>query len=240
MKIALIADLHGNLPAVKALEAHLKTQRPDALWCLGDMVGKGPSSRECYEWAMAHCDLILGGNWDIGIGERNYKRDAYYHEQLGPERLKLLARLPRQHETWMSGRRIRLIHGRPVMEKLLMVQDAKEHLLPFLEPDFNMLVYADSHRQGIRTFHGQIVNIGSVGNALGIPMVQYALLEGEPGRDLAPLEVRMVTLPYDNQQAARDAREAPGLPDAAAYIQEVMTGRYAGNMRIKSKKRTIE
>ena len=240
MKLALIADLHGNWPAVQALEAHLKFQQPDALWCLGDMVGKGPSSLECYDWAMERCDLILCGNWDVGIGERNYKRDAYYHEQLGEERLRVLARLPRQHELWLSGRRIRLIHGRPVMEKLLMVQDAKELLLPFLEPDFNMLIYADAHRQGIRTLHGQIVNIGSVGNALGIPMVQYALLEGEPGKEPGPLEVRMVTLPYDNQRAAQDAREAVGLPDAAAYIQEVLTGKYAGSMRIKSKKRTIE
>ena len=237
MKIALIADLHGNLPAVMALQAHLESEQPDLIWCLGDVVGKGPSSRECYDWVMQHCDLLLGGNWDIGVGERNYQRDAYYHKQLGEQRLKALASLPLEKNIVLSGRNIRLIHGRPVMERLHRTHDPKESLIPFLPPGVDMLIYADSHRQGIRTLHGQIINIGSVGNALGIPMVQYAILEGDEGTQPAPLEVRMITLPYDNEAAAEDARQAVGLPDAEAYINEVKTGVYSGNLRVKSKKR---
>ena len=68
-------------------------------------------------------------------------------------------------------------------------------------------------------------------------MVQYAILEGEEGTQPAPLEVRMITLPYDNEAAAEDARQAVGLPDAEAYINEVKTGVYSGNLRVKSKNR---
>ena len=236
MKIALIADLHGNLPALKALEAHLKIQQPDALWCLGDMVGKGPSSRECYEWAMAHCDLILGGNWDIGIGERNYKRDAYYHEQLGPERLKLLARLPRQHETWMSGRRIRLIHGRPVMHRLLPVQAAQEDLAPLFDPDFQVVGYADCHRQGLRTLDcGLLFNTGSVGNSLGVTHIQYAILEGDEEDITAPLDFTFVNLPYDNQAAVEEVRQQPGLRYPDAFIEEITRGTYSRHLNNKEK-----
>ena len=66
-RIALIADLHGNLPAVEALEQDLKTRSVDEIWCLGDIVGKGPSSPDTFDWAMAHCSLILRGNWDEGV-----------------------------------------------------------------------------------------------------------------------------------------------------------------------------
>ena len=62
-RIALIADLHGNLPAVEALEQDLKTRSVDEIWCLGDIVGKGPSSPDTFDWAMAHCSLILRGNF---------------------------------------------------------------------------------------------------------------------------------------------------------------------------------
>jgi len=240
LRIALISDLHGNLPALRALEQDLTRILPDEIWCLGDLVGKGPSSDITCDWVFEHCSLILGGNWDFGIARREYLRDAFYHEQLGQARMDKLALLPTEHCLLLSGRRIRLIHGRPVMQKLLHIQDSKESLLPFLAPDYDMLIYADCHRQGVRTIEGQVINIGSVGNGLGLPMVQYAFLEGEPGQGMAGLDIRLVTLPYNNQAAAQDARQAHELPDAHAYIHEVLTGEYAGRMRVKSEKRMNE
>lgn len=236
MKIALVADLHGNLPALAALQADLDRQQPDQIFCLGDLVGKGPSSDATFDWAMARCDVVLGGNWDYGIGRREYARDEFYHRQLGQERLDILAALPAEKHLLLSGRKIRLIHGRPVTGKLRYIQHPKEDLLPLLQPDFDMLIFADCHRQGLRTLTGQIANIGSVGNALGIPLVQYAMLVGQPGPAPAPLELRMLTLPYNNQEAARQA-EHTDLPDAKAYIHEVLTGEYAGDLRVKSVKR---
>ncbi|HPY95371.1 MAG TPA: metallophosphoesterase family protein, partial [Clostridia bacterium] len=103
MTIALIADLHGNLPAVRALEQDLAQRSPDALWCIGDLVGKGPSSDRTYDWALAHCDVILGGNWDYGVGNREYARDEFYRGQLGEERLSVLASLPRERHLMLSG-----------------------------------------------------------------------------------------------------------------------------------------
>ncbi len=231
MRIALVSDLHGNYTAVKALEEDLLRRVPDEIWCLGDLVGKGPSSDLSFDWAVRNCRVILGGNWDYGIGKREYPRDRFYHDQLGKDRLAVLSALPVEMRLQLAGRNIRLIHGRPVMSRLLAIQDSRETLSALLEPDYDMLIYADCHRQGVRTIEGQIVNIGSVGNALGVPMVQYALLEGEPGNRPAPLEVRLITLPYDNQAATQEAREQPELPHMDAYISEILTGVYAGEMR---------
>ena len=72
MRIALVADLHGNRPATLTLEKELSRLQPDRIFCLGDIVGKGPSSDFTFDWAFANCDLILGGNWDYGVAARNF------------------------------------------------------------------------------------------------------------------------------------------------------------------------
>ena len=52
MRIALVADLHGNRPATLALERDLARTQPDRVLCLGDIVGKGPSNDFTFDWAM--------------------------------------------------------------------------------------------------------------------------------------------------------------------------------------------
>lgn len=236
MKLALIADLHGNRPATEALERDLAIQKPDAVWCLGDVVGKGPSNDFTCDWAFEHCELLLAGNWDIGASRREYVADKYYWDQLGQARMDRLLALPLEKRVTVSGRYIRLFHGRPVMEKLIMTQDDKALIEPLFWDEsgkrFDALIYADSHRQGLRTLTpGLFVNIGSVGNALGEPHCCYAILEGEMGEAPAPFELRFRQLEYDREQAVRDARAANGLRFVEEYAREVTTGLYSrGNL----------
>ncbi len=235
MQIALIADLHGNRPATLALERDLTLLQPDAVYCLGDIVGKGPSSDFTFDWAREHCQLILGGNWDYGLGEKRFPADRYYWQQLGEERLKILRELPLEHEFWFSGRRVRLFHGRPVMEKLIYPQDHRELIDPlFLAPDgsrYDVVIYADAHRPSLRIMTpGTFANTGSVGNAMGEPKCCYMILSGEMGRDSAPFEIRLRQLDYDRDEAIRDAENAPDVPRIDTFIREIKTGIYSRNL----------
>ena len=108
MRIALVSDLHGNMTAVEALEKDLSTHAADEIWCLGDLVGKGPSSDKTFDWAMRNCSVVLGGNWDFGVGKKQFSPDQYYWDQLGTSRMERLCRLPLEYELVLSGRRIRL------------------------------------------------------------------------------------------------------------------------------------
>lgn len=232
MQIALIADLHGNRPAVEALERDLAIIRPDKIFCLGDMVGKGPSNDFTFDWAMSHCELILGGNWDFGVGYQEFPKDTFYWDQLGEERLKKLRELPLEHEMLLSGQRIRLFHGRPVMEKLIFSTSDAALIDPFFVDQhggrYDAVIYADAHRQAMRTLSpGLFVNVGSVGNAIGIPKCFYAILCGAEGNTPAPLEIRLRQLDYDRDQAVRDALAAPSLPRVESYIREIQTGIYS-------------
>ena len=118
------------------------------------------------------------------------------------------------------------------MPELYTVADDRELLQSFLVDakgvPYDGLLYADAHRQAMRTLSpGIIVNTGSVGNAMGVPKCCYALLEGEEGRTPVPLEVRLRQLDYDREQAVRDAEAADGLPIKEAYIREIQTGIYS-------------
>ena len=69
MRIGLLSDVHGNLPALEAvLEAC--SIRCDALWCLGDTVGYGASPNECVELVRDRCELVLAGNHDLAATGR--------------------------------------------------------------------------------------------------------------------------------------------------------------------------
>ena len=231
MRLALIADLHGNLPATLAVDKDLRARKIQTVYCLGDMVGKGPSSADTMDWAFSRCQMILAGNWDIGISQKHYAADDYYWRQLGPERMEKLKSLPLEHHFYMSGLHIRLFHGRPLMEDLLFVQAEREQLETLFVSngeDYQVVGYSDCHRAFHRTLNkGFLFNPGSVGNGLGVNRACYAILTGRPGTKPAPLDITLVSVPYDNEEAARDAQNDPDLPHKEAYIREITTGIYS-------------
>ena len=66
--IALISDVHGNLPALKAVLADIEALAPGArIWCLGDTVGYAASPAECLDLVRARCEVVLGGNHDLAV-----------------------------------------------------------------------------------------------------------------------------------------------------------------------------
>ena len=74
MRVAIISDIHSNLPALEAVLADLGTEDPDEVWCLGDIVGYGADPDACtalVEEVVERClagnhDLVVRGDIDIG------------------------------------------------------------------------------------------------------------------------------------------------------------------------------
>lgn len=66
--IALISDIHANLPALQAVFADLDALGTvDRVYCLGDVVGYGPHPVECLELVAQRCSRILMGNHEHAL-----------------------------------------------------------------------------------------------------------------------------------------------------------------------------
>jgi len=65
MRAAVISDIHANLHALEAVLASIDEERPDEIWCLGDVVGYGPRPNECTDIVRERVAVSLVGNHDL-------------------------------------------------------------------------------------------------------------------------------------------------------------------------------
>jgi predicted phosphodiesterase len=65
--LAILSDIHSNLPALEATLASIEEASPDETWCLGDVVGYGADPDECARLVAERCDLSLVGNHDLAV-----------------------------------------------------------------------------------------------------------------------------------------------------------------------------
>ena len=241
-RIALISDIHGNMPALEAVLDDIGRRGIARVFCLGDLVGKGPHSDRAVDVCRARCERIVRGNWDDGLATTAAADDPallWHRERLGPARLAYLSALPNALDFVMSGRRVRLLHASPrgvhhrvhqddPDEKLRAMFDSTDFTGHGFEPD--VVGYGDIHSAYLRTFHHKVLfNVGSVGNPLDLPIACYAILEGCLEDLVAgPWSINLVRVPYDIERAIREATDE-GMPALQPYVKELRTARYRGS-----------
>ncbi|UQZ36258.1 metallophosphatase family protein [Paenibacillus sp. PK3_47] len=238
-QIAIISDIHGNLTALQAVLADIRSRNISRIFCLGDIVGKGPSSDLAVDLVRTHCEKVVRGNWDEFItGTDELDMIKWHRSLLGEERLDYLASLPFCIEFRMSGKLIRLFHASPrsVNERIQPWDDYGSRLSLFEssvmcgEPlPADVAGYGDIHNAYLQHLEGKVLlNAGSVGNPLDLTQASYVILEGEYGSGTAaPLNIQFVRVPYDIELAVSQA-EASGMPDMVPYIRELRTAEYRG------------
>ncbi len=67
MRVAIVSDIHGNLHALDAVLEAIDRDAPDAIWCLGDLVGYGPRPNRCCALVAERADVCLVGNHDLAV-----------------------------------------------------------------------------------------------------------------------------------------------------------------------------
>lgn len=64
MKLLVISDIHSNYGALLAV-AH--AEKPDGIWCLGDLVDYGPEPAEVVQWVRHNANQCVLGNHDYAL-----------------------------------------------------------------------------------------------------------------------------------------------------------------------------
>jgi len=111
--IAVISDIHGNVPALEAALRDIERRGIKRIFWLGDFVGKGPHSERVVDICRTVCERMIKGNWDDARAttETDNPTLRWHQQRLGDKRLAFLRDLPHTIDFVMSGKRIRLLHA---------------------------------------------------------------------------------------------------------------------------------
>jgi putative phosphoesterase len=232
MKLAILADVHGNLPAVEAVLSDLEQYLPDAILVAGDLSG-GPDQNETTRRLQELNAWMIRGNSDTNVlcfagkdlppGWLASKQFALYrwtYKNLSPETIGFLEGLSEQRVVQLDGiPPIRLAHGSP--------RNPSENLLPGINKeiiedilsqlDESVLVVGHTHIPWMLEMDTLLaINPGAVcGPNNGVCGAQYALLSWKGER--WGVEHRLV--PYDLGHIRRRFQESGLLDEAGAMAR---------------------
>lgn len=226
MRLAVFSDVHANLHALQAVWEDLERQKPEAVYCLGDLVGYGAFPNEVIDFLRQRQVPTVLGNYDEGVGfdladcgcayrrpEERSRGDQslrWTQAHTRPEAKAYLQALPLQIRLDERPPTMLLVHGSPRKVNEYVFADRPratfERIARLAGTD--VLLMGHTHLPYTRRVESTLfVNDGTVGKPKdGDPRAGYALLE--IGRQTR-VELRRVA--YDVEAAAR-AVEQSGLP----------------------------
>jgi putative phosphoesterase len=231
MIVALLGDIHANLPALEAVVAHAQTHGAEQFWNTGDFLGYGAFPNEIFDCLHRIGARSIFGNYDYKVLNfpqkqikwKKNKRPGKFlafkwaNEHLLPENEQYLRSLPEKLRFEIEHLRILMVHGSPEsIDEMVSENTPKERLEYFAETEeADVILSGHTHHQFWRQVKGVwFINPGAVGRqGDGDPRTAYALLNIEKGGII----VHPFRLDYDIERAVDAIRKAD-LPEAFAQM----------------------
>ncbi|MCF7687277.1 MAG: metallophosphoesterase [Cephaloticoccus sp.] len=191
MRIAIIADIHGNLPALEAVLTTLDAMKPDQVIVAGDIVDGAPDSAACWACIKAMGWPILRGNHERYVMDYGTERAEpvwstpqfaplqYTHRTMSTAQRAEMALLPMEwHSEAAPGLLIVHASQRSDADSILPHTPAAEIDAMFSEPGAQFIVRSHNHIGSTREWRGRrIVTTGAVGLPLdGQTRAQFCLV----------------------------------------------------------------
>lgn len=208
-RIAILADIHANLPALDAVVADVREQGCDEILVGGDLVGRGPQGSAVVSriqelgWPSVrgnHEDYLINFFHrqvpEAWLEDEHWAASRWMAAELGARGVAYAESLPFDLRSSIEPS-LYLCHGTPASNQEGVGTWTKEERLAELadELDAEVMICAHTHRPLELDFDGlKIVNVGSVGLPFnGDWRAQYAIMSREAGA--WSVEFRQV--PYD-------------------------------------------
>jgi predicted phosphodiesterase len=230
-RVAVITDIHANLPALQAALARIDVLGIERIYCGGDLVGYGPHPNEVCALIQERAIPTIYGNYDYAIARDLEDCGCAYttpHDrELGQQSVvwtlehtdaaskDFMRELPFDLHLTVGNTPVHLVHGSPRKVNEYLFEDKPASLYERLaraETD-NALVFGHTHKPWVRDHAGvRFINCGSVGKPKdGDPRGAFAVLTAAD----ATVEVTIERVAYDAEAVAREVAAA-GLPEEFA------------------------
>ena len=233
-RIVIFGDLHANWEALLALQQ--AEPRPDAVLCLGDIVGYGPDPKRCLDAVRAGTTHLIRGGHDLAVGrlasattagasddgESELLEATWAHTRslLSAKDRDYLASLPTELTVGISGARFRLTRLLPddleaETQMLITVPQARLREL-FSDVDADVILLGGPHIPALRQVDNRlIVCPGSMGfPRYGVPDPTF--VTWEDGR------VQIHHLHYHPEDTVRKLSLLPLAPEHVLSLQAVL------------------
>ena len=234
MRIAFFSDVHANLPAFEAFLEDLDKRKPDAVYCLGDLVGYNIWPNEIIDKIRDKKIPTIAGNHDLKVRKSDFSINDknYAYSIVSQENRKFLLSLPShirlEYQLTEQAMSVLLVHGSPRSNEEYVLEDLDETYVRALlfESKTDVLFCAHSHlpyHRVIKSYNDDsfyhIINTGSVGKPKdGNIRGGYIILTINEETSLdhkEKLKVEFIRFDYDINKAANAVEESP-LPDELA------------------------
>jgi len=237
MRLALISDIHGNLPALERVLAELTREDVDELICLGD-VAVGPQPVETLDRVQAlDCTTVMG-NWDSCLlgGEPQVHGEiaemladvcTWSAAQISPAQQEYIRSFRETHEIRLDENlTLLMFHGSPRSFDDYIYATTSDDELESMLAGYEADVYAGGHthfQMFRRLGESVIVNAGSVGQPFrrrqeGMmrlsPWAEFCIVSYSDGK----LGVELRRAPLDVESLAEMVRTS-GMPDAERWAE---------------------
>lgn len=229
MRIAVFSDVHANLPAFEAFLKDLDSRKPDAVYCLGDLVGYNVWPNEIIAEIRKRGIATIAGNHDLKVKMPTFDSSGknYAYHLIDEEARSYLKTLPAhmglEYHLNEKPLNILFVHGSPRSVDEYMLEDLQEgHVLDLLrQANADILFCGHSHKPYQRVIKEaervkRIINTGSVGKPKdGDPRGCYVLLTLNDTLENVDMQVDLIRFEYDVEKAAKAVENSP-LPDEFA------------------------
>lgn len=220
MRIAVIGDIHANLPALRAVIDDIERIGADETYCVGDVVGRGPHPNEVVDLLRTLGMPTVQGNWDEAVGMDREQTGASWStleaetegnasmrwtaQTLTEENKGWLRQLPPMHRVTIAGRSAYLFHGSPLRANDYLWAARPSRVFARIASDEadDLFCFGHTHEAFHRVVgQAHFVAVGSVGCGTdGDARARYAVVYiGEP--DIA---VGFRSVDYDHVSVVRD------------------------------------
>ncbi len=223
MRILVLADIHSNWAALKAIPDDF-----DSCVVLGDLIDYGTDPLPCLEWVRHHASACIRGNHDHALAQRvpatgdsGYRRLAavtrpQHWELMEPQHFKFLGRLPVTSYFRDPQHSLFLVHATPrdPMDEYL-TEDVEGWKQRLVDVDAQFACVGHSHIPfHLDLGHIQVINPGSVGQPRdGDWRASYAIIDDG--------QVSLHRVEYDIDAAIRQICSS-GIPDWAQALSEAI------------------